>query len=631
MTSDRSAKILKRLTRLCDVEGSAPARNSLIALDEKRRAAILALQTAQERRNAVSKQIGVAMARKDSVAAEGYRAEVAGLKAAMPELEAAEREASAALDEELAAIPNLPLDDTPDGKDENDNVELRQYGSLPNFPEGFRPREHFEIGEALGLMDFDAAAKMSGARFVVLKGALARLERALEQFMLDLHTSEHGYVEVSPPVLVRDAAMYGTAQLPKFEDDQFWAVSGELLRPPAHEEIARLDPVDAQLALVSRLSDIKSGRFGLIPTAEVPLTNLVRESIVEEKTLPLRFTAGTLSFRAEAGAAGRDTRGMIRQHQFKKVELVSITTPEQSREEHERMALCAEEILKRLGLHFRTVALCAGDMGFAAQKTYDIEVWLPGQGRFREISSCSVCGDFQARRMNARTKGAEAKSTRFVHTLNGSGVAVGRALIAVLETYQQAGRLSRRPGRLAPLYGRGYADRGRSLAAHPLLAEVIAVGVINWRSAPAIPAISVPVTVSVGRCEQRTRGQSADDSRAAPPPPAAAMPAAAMPAATVPAAAMPAAAMPATAVETAAMKTTAMKAATGGGRLGCSDKRSHQGQSGQTRYRRSGYCVSHRDELQSFGVQLRKAEKVPFLERSGLARKSATSEESLPA
>jgi seryl-tRNA synthetase len=417
--------------------GLSPRAESLVALDEKRRAAILALQTAQERRNAVSKQIGMAMARKDTVAADDYRAEVAGLKATMPELEAAEREAGAVLEMELAAIPNLPLADAPDGKDENDNVELRQHGSLPAFPEGFEPEEHFQIGERLGLMDFDAAAKMSGARFVVLKGALARLERALEQFMLDLHTSEHGYVEVSPPVLVRDAAMFGTAQLPKFEDDQFWAVSGELLRPPSHDEIARLDPLDAQAALVTQLNAIKSGRFGLIPTAEVPLTNLVRESIVEEKTLPLRFTAGTLSFRAEAGAAGRDTRGMIRQHQFKKVELVSITTPEQSCAEHERMTGCAEDVLKRLGLHFRTMALCAGDMGFAAQKTYDIEVWLPGQGRFREISSCSLCGDFQAWRMNARAKAADAKSTRFVHTLNGSGVAVGRALIAVLETYQQ--------------------------------------------------------------------------------------------------------------------------------------------------------------------------------------------------
>jgi seryl-tRNA synthetase len=417
--------------------GLSPRADELVALDERRRAAILALQTAQERRNAVSKQIGVAMGRKDTVAADDYRAEVAKLKATMPQMEAAEREAGATLDTELAAIPNLPLDDTPDGKDESDNVEIRQHGSLPAFPEGFEPEEHFQIGERLGLMDFEAAAKMSGARFVVLRGALARLERALEQFMLDLHTSEHGYVEVSPPVLVRDAAMFGTAQLPKFEDDQFWAVSGEVLRTPTDDDIARLDPLDAQAALASRINEIKSSRFGLIPTAEVSLTNLVRESFVEEKILPLRFTAATLSFRAEAGAAGRDTRGMIRQHQFRKVELVSITTPEQSREEHGRMTACAEEVLKRLGLHFRTLALCAGDMGFAAQKTYDIEVWLPGQGRFREISSCSICGDFQARRMNARAKGADAKSTRFVHTLNGSGVAVGRALIAVLETYQQ--------------------------------------------------------------------------------------------------------------------------------------------------------------------------------------------------
>jgi seryl-tRNA synthetase len=433
--------------------GLAPRAESLIALDEKRRAAILALQTAQERRNAVSKQIGLAMARKDSVAAEDYRAEVAGLKATMPELEAAEREAAVALDAELAAIPNLPLADTPDGKDENDNVELRRIGAQPALESMNKPREHFEIGQALGLMDFDVAAKLSGARFVVLKGALARLERALEQFMLDLHTTEHGYTEIAPPVLVRDAAMFGTAQLPKFEEDQFWAVSGELLRPLSDEEIALQDQLDAQTAVATRLSGVKSGRFGLIPTAEVPLTNLVRESIVDEKSLPLRFTAGTLSFRAEAGAAGKDTRGMIRQHQFKKVELVSITTPEQSRGEHERMTRCAEEVLKRLGLHFRTVALCAGDMGFAAQKTYDIEVWLPGQGRFREISSCSVCGDFQARRMNARSKGTDAKATRFVHTLNGSGVAVGRALIAVLETYQQPDGSVAVPDVLRPYMG----------------------------------------------------------------------------------------------------------------------------------------------------------------------------------
>jgi seryl-tRNA synthetase len=417
--------------------GLAPRAESLIALDDSRRAAIAALQHAQERRNAASKQIGAAMARKDSVAAEDFRAEVSEAKARMPELEAAEREALAALESELAAIPNLPLADTPDGKDESDNVELRRHGASPAFPDGFKPKEHFEIGEALGLMDFETAAKLSGARFVLLKGALARLERALEQFMLDLHTSEHGYIEVSPPVLVRDAAMFGTTQLPKFEDDQFWAVGGELLRAPPDDEIALLDPLDAQAALISRLSKIRSSRLGLIPTAEVPLTNLVRESTVDEKTLPLRFTAGTLSFRAEAGAAGRDTRGMIRQHQFRKVELVSITTPEQSRDEHERMTRCAEEVLKRLGLHYRVVALSTGDLGFASQKTYDLEVWLPGQGRFREISSCSICGDFQARRMNARCKAADAKATRFVHTLNGSGVAVGRALVAVTENYQE--------------------------------------------------------------------------------------------------------------------------------------------------------------------------------------------------
>ncbi len=379
-----------------------PRAQSLIALDDSRRAAIAELQKAQERRNAASKEIGAAMARKDAALAEEIKDEVARLKVAMPELEAVEKSASMLLDNELAAIPNLPASETPDGKDENDNVEVRRIGAPPKFPDGFEPKEHFDLGEALGLMDFESAAKLSGARFVVLKGALARLERALMQFMLDLHTQEHGYEEVNPPVLVRDAAMFGTAQLPKFRDDQFAAGDG----------------------------------FWLIPTAEVPMTNLVREQIVDEKRLPLRFTAGTLCFRAEAGAAGRDTRGMIRQHQFEKVELVSITTPEDSAAEHERMIGCAEEVLKRLDLHFRTVALCAGDMGFGSRKTYDIEVWLPGQGKFREISSCSVCGEFQARRMNARCKAADAKSTRFVHTLNGSGVAVGRALVAVMENYQ---------------------------------------------------------------------------------------------------------------------------------------------------------------------------------------------------
>jgi seryl-tRNA synthetase len=374
----------------------------LLALDDKRRAAIAELQKAQERRNAASKEIGQAAARKDSAAANALKAEVAGIKQAMPELEAAEKAAQAALDAELMAIPNIPGPDAPDGKDENDNVEIRRVGEPPRFPEGFKPKEHFELGEALGLMDFETAAKLSGARFVVLKGALARLERALMQFMLDLHTTEHGYTEINPPVLVRDEAMYGTAQLPKFREDQFAAGDG----------------------------------YWLIPTAEVSMTNMVRGEILDERKLPMRFTAGTLCFRAEAGAAGRDTRGMIRQHQFEKVELVSITTPEQSGEEHERMTRAAEEVLKRLGLHFRTVALCTGDMGFSSKKTYDIEVWLPGQNRFREISSCSVCGDFQARRMNARCRAPDAKATRFVHTLNGSGVAVGRALVAVMETYQ---------------------------------------------------------------------------------------------------------------------------------------------------------------------------------------------------
>ena len=425
----------------------APRADSLLALDDRRRAAILELQKAQERRNAASKEIGAAMARKDAAAADALKEEVARLKSGMQALEATEKAAGEALESELAAIPNLPGPDTPDGKDENDNVELRRHGAPPQFPDGFRPREHFEIGEALGLMDFEAAGKLSGARFVVLRGALARLERALMQFMLDLHTRQHGYEEINPPVLVRDEAMFGTAQLPKFREEQFIGADmqgrDELLSdavkaaPPEFEDDYRGGRITLLELIDKALEKAPSKeQFWLIPTAEVPLTNLVRDSIVEEKRLPLRYAAGTPCFRAEAGAAGRDTRGMIRQHQFEKVELVSITTPEQSAPEHERMTACAEEVLKRLDLHFRTVALCAGDMGFAAQKTYDIEVWLPGQGRFREISSCSACGDFQARRMNARCKAADAKHTRFLHTLNGSGVAVGRALVAVLENYQ---------------------------------------------------------------------------------------------------------------------------------------------------------------------------------------------------
>ncbi|MDB5571208.1 MAG: serine--tRNA ligase [Hyphomicrobiales bacterium] len=394
-----------------------PLAQKLFELDDVRRAAIAKLQVAQERRNAASKEIGQAMKDKNVARADELKAEVARIKEDFPKWEEEERAAVKALEEALAKEPNLPLPDVPYGKGEEDNVEARVVGSRPTMD--FKPREHFEIGEALGLMDFETAGKMSGARFVILKGALARMERALMQFMLDLHTDQHGYTEIDPPLLVRDEAMFGTAQLPKFREDQFAA--GE--------------------------------DFWLIPTAEVPLTNTVRESILEEKQLPIRLTAGTACFRAEAGAAGRDTRGMIRQHQFQKVELVSIATPEQSLEEHERMTACAEEVLKRLGLHYRVVTLCTGDMGFASQKTYDIEVWLPGQGRFREISSCSVCGDFQARRMNARYRPAEGKATRFVHTLNGSGVAVGRALVAVLENYQNADGSVTVPEALRPYMG----------------------------------------------------------------------------------------------------------------------------------------------------------------------------------
>ena len=381
----------------------------LLVIDETRRAAIHAFEQAQARRNAASKEIGEAKKAKDEARASSLMAEVADLKVAMPQLEDKAKAADTELQQELAQIPNLPLDEVPTGKDEHDNVEHHRYGDKRAYV--FTPKPHYDLGEALGQMDFNAAAKMSGARFVVLKKSLARLERAIGQFFLDVHTGEHGYTEVNPPLLVRDDAMFGTAQLPKFREDQFAAGS---------------------------LSEDSKG-FWLIPTAEVPLTNLVRESILDEKELPMRLTALTQCFRAEAGAAGRDTRGMIRQHQFTKVELVSITTPEESNNEHERMLSCAEEVLRRLGLHYRVVTLCTGDMGFASQKTYDIEVWMPGQGEggaYREISSCSVCGDFQARRMNARYRASDNKP-RFVHTLNGSGTAVGRALIAVVENYQQ--------------------------------------------------------------------------------------------------------------------------------------------------------------------------------------------------
>jgi seryl-tRNA synthetase len=413
--------------------GLEPMAASLLAIDEKRRAAILASEQAQARRNSASKEIGDAKKAKDDARAAVLMAEVAELKTTMPQLEAATKAADEELVTVLAAIPNLPLDEVPDGVDEHGNVQHHIFGAVRSY--AFTPKPHDDLGGALGFMDFEAAAKLSGARFVVLKKGLARLERAIGQFMLDLHTNEHGYAEINPPLLVRNAAMFGTTQLPKFEDDQFWAIKGEVLATPG--------------------ADLRSERLGLIPTAEVPLTNLVRESILDEKELPMRLTALTPCFRAEAGAAGRDTRGMIRQHQFTKVELVSITTPENSKDEHERMLACAEEVLRRLDLHYRVMMLCAGDMGFAAQKTYDIEVWMPGQGEggaYREISSCSVCGDFQARRMDARYRGPDGKP-RFVHTLNGSGTAVGRALIAVMETYQQEDGSIAVPDVLQPYMG----------------------------------------------------------------------------------------------------------------------------------------------------------------------------------
>jgi seryl-tRNA synthetase len=388
----------------------------VIAADEARRLHLTELQEKQERRNAASKEIGNAMRAGDTAKAEALKAEVADIKTFVQDGEARERNLDTALRDVLAVLPNIPLDDVPLGTHENDNVEVRRVGKRNEWNWA---KEHFEIGEALGQMDFERAAKLSGSRFTVLSGQIARLERALGQFMLDLHTTEHGYTEVQPPLLVRDDAMFGTGQLPKFAEDLF------------------------------RTAD----DFWLIPTAEVSLTNLVREEILSNETLPRRYTALTPCFRSEAGSAGKDTRGMLRQHQFYKVELVSITDKDSSIDEHERMTACAEEVLKRLELPFRTVVLCTGDMGFGARKTYDIEVWLPGQGAYREISSCSVCGDFQARRMNARYRSAEGKGNEFVHTLNGSGVAVGRALIAVMENYQNQDGSVTIPEALRPYMG----------------------------------------------------------------------------------------------------------------------------------------------------------------------------------
>lgn len=496
--------------------------NALFELDDARRAAIAKAQATQERRNALSKEIGKAMGAKDAALADSLKAEVAALKELQPALEAEEKAAREALDSRLAAIPNTPHDDVPEGADEHGNVEKSVHGQKPEaaggrlFGQNFAPKEHFELGEALGQMDFETAAKLSGSRFVVLNAGVARLSRAIGQFMLDMHTEEHGYTEVNPPLMVRDDAMFGTAQLPKFRDDQFAATSSVPTRAMAHSldemrartaelqkkaellesvnfpeigfEVALADNNPPQVGdpvTVVSIKDVfsefkwanrqladhvardveelaaRSNKFWLIPTAEVPLTNLVRESILSEEELPRRYTALTPCFRAEAGSAGRDTRGMLRQHQFEKVELVSITTPDKSREEHERMLSCAEAVLKALDLHYRVMTLCTGDMGFASQKTWDIEVWLPGQKTYREISSCSVCGDFQARRMNARYKTKDGKGPFFVHTLNGSGTAVGRALIAVMENYQNADGSISVPEVLVP-YMRGVTRIGKA-------------------------------------------------------------------------------------------------------------------------------------------------------------------------
>ena len=379
--------------------GLAPRAGEILGLDKDARKFTVALNELQTRRNAASKAIGKAKASGDEDEAQRLMAEVEEIKTQMPTAEVEQKRYTDQIDEILAALPNLPAPDVPDGTDEEHNVELRQWGEPRCMNDA---KEHFDIGEALGLMDFEVAAKMSGSRFVLLSGALARLERALAMLMLDTHTGEFGYTEASPPVLVRDDAMYGTGQLPKFAEDSFRT----------------------------------TGDHWLIPTAEVSLTNIVRDAVIEEDYLPRRYTAWTPCFRSEAGAAGRDTRGMIRMHQFSKVELVSVVTQDKSEAEHERMTQAAEAVLKKLGLAFRTMTLCTGDMGFSARKTYDIEVWLPGQNRYREISSCSNCGDFQARRMNARHRVKGEKALKFVHTLNGSGLAVGRTLVAVLENYQ---------------------------------------------------------------------------------------------------------------------------------------------------------------------------------------------------
>jgi seryl-tRNA synthetase len=427
--------------------------SNIISIDQRRRAILRVHEEALTRRKAASKENEAARRQKDEAAIKRLTDKVLELKETISTTEKEEKEAAKELRDVLSEIPNLPLDEVPDGVDEHGNVQHHVFGAVRNY--AFAPQPHDDLGGALGSMDFATAAKLSGARFVVLKKGLARLERAIGQFMLDLHTNEHGYMEINPPLLVRSDVMFGTGQLPKFKEDQFYA--SRMLSEEERQE--RVEAAEAESGEYSRPLQkfIVPDRdpYWLIPTAEVPLTNLVRECILDEKELPMRLTALTPCFRAEAGAAGRDTRGMIRQHQFTKVELVSITTPDHSKDEHERMLACAEEVLRQLDLHYRVMTLCAGDMGFSAQKTYDIEVWMPGQGEggaYREISSCSVCGDFQARRMDARYRGPDGKP-RFVHTLNGSGTAVGRALIAVMETYQQEDGSIAVPDVLQPYMG----------------------------------------------------------------------------------------------------------------------------------------------------------------------------------
>jgi seryl-tRNA synthetase len=395
--------------------GVAPQAREILARDVQARANRTSLQEIQNRRNELSKQIGAAKSKGQDAA--DLIAEVGELKSALQSGEEVERDLSQALREMLSGLPNQPEPDVPVGADEEANVEVRRHGTPPVFD--FEAKQHFEIGEALGLMDFEAASKLSGSRFVVLRGALARLERALAAFMLDIHSHEFGYTETSPPLLVREHTAFGTGNLPKFEDDLFKTTDG----------------------------------YYLIPTAEMVLTNLVRDDVLAEADLPLRYIAHTPCFRSEAGSAGRDTRGMLRQHQFYKVEMVSISHPDQSDEELERMTACAEAILQRLGIPYRAMLLSTGDMGFSARKTYDLEGWMPGQDCYREISSCSNCGDFQARRMSARFKPKQGKGTNFVHTLNGSGLAVGRTLIAVMENYQFADGGFAIPDALQPYLG----------------------------------------------------------------------------------------------------------------------------------------------------------------------------------